>query len=37
MIQIPAKLKAEYGDFQTPSELAEKICHKLLMIFLLMD
>lgn len=31
MIQSP-KLKLEYGDFQTPLELAEKICHKLLEI-----
>jgi len=30
MIQIASKLKVEYGDFQTPLELAEKICHKLL-------
>lgn len=30
MIQIAPKLKMEYGDFQTPLELAEKICHKLL-------
>jgi hypothetical protein len=30
MIQISPKLKLEYGDFQTPLELAEKICHKLL-------
>ncbi len=29
MIQY-SKLKVEYGDFQTPLELAEKICHKLL-------
>ncbi|MEH2042468.1 class I SAM-dependent methyltransferase [Nostoc sp.] len=37
MIQIPAKLKAEYGDFQTPSELAEKICHKLLELDVIPD
>ncbi|WGV25296.1 class I SAM-dependent methyltransferase [Halotia branconii] len=30
MIQVTPKLKTEYGDFQTPLELAEKICHKLL-------
>ncbi len=30
MIQASPKLKLEYGDFQTPLELAEKICHKLL-------
>ena len=30
MIQIASKVKVEYGDFQTPLELAEKICHKLL-------
>lgn len=30
MIQVNPKLKVEYGDFQTPLELAEKICHKLL-------
>ncbi len=32
MIQVTSKLKVEYGDFQTPLELAEKICHKLLEI-----
>jgi hypothetical protein len=30
MIQVAPKPKVEYGDFQTPLELAEKICHKLL-------
>lgn len=30
MIQVSPKLRLEYGDFQTPPELAEKICHKLL-------
>ena len=30
MIEITPKSKVEYGDFQTPLELAEKICHKLL-------
>ncbi len=25
-----SKIKIEYGDFQTPLELAEKICHKLI-------
>jgi hypothetical protein len=30
MIQVSSKLKLEYGDFQTPLELAEKICHKLI-------
>jgi hypothetical protein len=30
MTQNSPKLKLEYGDFQTPLELAEKICHKLL-------
>jgi hypothetical protein len=30
MIQVSPKLKLEYGDFQTPLDLAEKICHKLL-------
>jgi hypothetical protein len=30
MIQVSSKLKLEYGDFQTPLELAEKICCKLL-------
>ncbi|KJH70783.1 class I SAM-dependent methyltransferase [Aliterella atlantica] len=30
MIQVVPKLKVEYGDFQTPLELAEKICYKLL-------
>jgi hypothetical protein len=30
MIQVSPKLKLEYGDFQTPIDLAEKICHKLL-------
>jgi hypothetical protein len=30
MIQVSPKLKVEYGDFQTPLELAEKICRKLL-------
>lgn len=30
MIQVSPKLKLEYGDFQTPLGLAEKICHKLL-------
>ena len=29
MIQVASKTKVEYGDFQTPLELAEKICHKL--------
>jgi hypothetical protein len=29
MIQLSPKPKVEYGDFQTPLELAEKICHKL--------
>ncbi|MCY7334373.1 MAG: SAM-dependent methyltransferase [Pseudanabaena sp. CAN_BIN31] len=30
MIEIAPKSKVEYGDFQTPLELAKKICHKLL-------
>jgi hypothetical protein len=30
MTQVASKLKVEYGDFQTPLELAERICHKLL-------
>ena len=30
MIQVASKTKVEYGDFQTPLELAEKICHKLI-------
>ncbi len=30
MIQISPKLKLEYGDFQTPLELTEKVCYKLL-------
>jgi hypothetical protein len=30
MIQLSPKLKLEYGDFQTPLELAEAICRKLL-------
>jgi tRNA G46 methylase TrmB len=30
MIEITPKSKVEYGDFQTPLELAKKICHKLL-------
>ncbi len=30
MIQVAHKQKVEYGDFQTPLELTEKICHKLL-------
>jgi hypothetical protein len=30
MVQVVSKLKVEYGDFQTPLELAEKICIKLL-------
>ncbi|KAM3099628.1 SAM-dependent methyltransferase [Phormidesmis sp. 146-12] len=30
MTQVVSKSKLEYGDFQTPLELAEKICHKLL-------
>lgn len=29
-VETPSKLKLEYGDFQTPLELAEKICCKLL-------
>ena len=29
MIQVNTKLKVEYGDFQTPLELAEKVCQKL--------
>lgn len=29
MIQVIPTRKAEYGDFQTPRELAERICHKL--------
>ena len=30
MIQTDKKVKIEYGDFQTPVELAESICHQLL-------
>jgi hypothetical protein len=30
MIQVTSKNKIEYGDFQTPVALAEKICRKLL-------
>ncbi len=30
MIQVDRKLKIEYGDFQTPLELAEQVCQKLL-------
>lgn len=30
MIQVNPKLKVEYGDFQTPLELAKEICYKLL-------
>jgi hypothetical protein len=30
MIQIATNLKVEYGDFQTPLDLAEKVCQKLL-------
>jgi hypothetical protein len=30
MINIEQKHKIEYGDFQTPIELADRICHKLL-------
>jgi hypothetical protein len=29
-MQVGSKEKVEYGDFQTPLELAEKVCHKLL-------
>jgi 16S rRNA A1518/A1519 N6-dimethyltransferase RsmA/KsgA/DIM1 with predicted DNA glycosylase/AP lyase activity len=29
MIHIGSKRKVEYGDFQTPLELTQKICHKL--------
>jgi type I restriction-modification system DNA methylase subunit len=30
MIWTIPKAKVEYGDFQTPIELAELICHKLI-------
>jgi hypothetical protein len=30
MINIEQKHKIEYGDFQTPIELADRICHKLI-------
>lgn len=29
MIQLSSRLKLEYGDFQTPLDLAKKVCHKL--------
>ncbi|GAB1539999.1 hypothetical protein NUACC21_26680 [Scytonema sp. NUACC21] len=29
MIRSVDKIKVEYGDFQTPIELAEKVCQKL--------
>jgi hypothetical protein len=30
MIQVASKTKVEYGDFQTPLELAEQVCQKLI-------
>ncbi|MER3433637.1 MAG: SAM-dependent methyltransferase [Leptolyngbya sp. ERB_1_1] len=37
MIQVVPKQKVEYGDFQTPLELAERICHKLRKLGVLPD